>query len=87
MVIGPENASAFQQYWEKEHLPFIGLPDPDLKVLKRYGQEVSVFKLGRMPALVLTDEKRLVKYVHYGETMMDIPGNELLFEILDKLTE
>jgi peroxiredoxin len=48
VVVGPENARAFSDYWQKEGLPFIGLPDPDGGVLKTYGQEVNLFKLGRM---------------------------------------
>jgi len=34
LVAGPENADAFRNYWSKEDLPFIGLPDPEHKVLK-----------------------------------------------------
>jgi peroxiredoxin len=28
VVVGPEDARAFADYWQKESLPFIGLPDP-----------------------------------------------------------
>lgn len=55
-IAGPENAEAFQKYWAKENLPFIGLPDPEHKVLKLYGQKVKIFKLGRMPAQVMIDK-------------------------------
>jgi peroxiredoxin Q/BCP len=50
LVLGPENADAFEKYFEKNDLPFVGLPDPKASVLKLYGQEVNLFKLGRMPA-------------------------------------
>ena len=50
VVVGPEDAKAFADYFQKESLPFIGLPDPKASVLKLYGQEVNLFKLGRMPA-------------------------------------
>ena len=53
VVVGPEDAKAFANYFDKESLPFIGLPDPKASVLKLYGQEVNLFKLGRMPAQVL----------------------------------
>ena len=39
LVLGPEGANAFQAYWEKETLPFVGLPDPSRTVLDRYGQQ------------------------------------------------
>lgn len=84
VVAGPENAEAFQKYWEKENLPFTGLPDPEHKVLKLYGQEVKIFKLGRMPAQVMIDKSGKVRFVHYGHSMMDIPENKELLELIEK---
>ena len=52
VVVGPEGADSFSDYWREHKLPFIGLPDPSHTVLKRYGQEVNLFKFGRMPAQV-----------------------------------
>ena len=85
VVVGPENAQAFQAYWDKHNLPFIGLPDPQARVLKLYGQEVNLFKLGRMPAQVIIDRQGQARYVHYGHSMSDIPDNNELFELLDEL--
>ena len=82
LVAGPEDAEAFKKYWEKENLPFIGLPDPEHKVLKLYGQEVKIFKLGRMPAQVLIDKSGKVRFVHYGHSMMDIPENKELLDLI-----
>jgi peroxiredoxin Q/BCP len=78
IVAGLEKAEAFRDYWEKENLPFIGLPDPEHLVLKLYGQEVKIFKLGRMPAQVMIDKSGKVRFVHYGHSMSDIPPNEKL---------
>ena len=82
LVAGPENAEAFKKYWEKENLPFIGLPDPEHRVLKLYGQEVKIFKLGRMPAQVMIDKSGRVRFVHYGHSMMDIPENKELLDLI-----
>jgi len=82
IVVGPENAESFQAYWTKEDLPFIGLPDPEHRVLKKYGQEVNLFKLGRLPALMLIDASGILRYVHYGHSMSDIPSNQELLEAL-----
>jgi len=82
VVVGPENAREFKRYWEKESLPFIGLPDPKHEVLKLYGQEVKLLKLGRMPAQVLIDTHGMVRFAHYGNSMQDIPGNQELLEHL-----
>lgn len=85
VVVGPEGREAFSDYWEKNHLPFVGLPDPKHSVLKLYGQEVNLFKLGRMPAQLLVDKEGQVRYVHYGHSMKDIPSNEEMWEILDQI--
>jgi peroxiredoxin Q/BCP len=83
IVAGPEKTEAFRDYWEKENLPFIGLPDPEHKVLKLYGQEVKIFKLGRMPAQVIINKAGKVRFVHYGHSMMDIPENKKLLELIE----
>jgi len=85
VVVGPENAGAFQSYWNKHDLPFIGLPDPSASVLKLYGQEVKLFKLGRMPAQVIVDQAGMARFVHYGHDMSDIPENAELFDLLDQI--
>jgi peroxiredoxin Q/BCP len=85
VVVGPEGSGAFADYWRKESLPFIGLPDPEVSVLKLYGQEVNLFKLGRMPAQVLIDKAGIARYVHYGHSMSDIPKNEEILDLVDEI--
>jgi peroxiredoxin len=87
IVIGPEDASAFSMYWQQNELPFIGLPDPRASVLKLYGQEVNLFKLGRMPAQVIVDRTGMARFVHYGHSMSDIPENEEVFSLLDQINQ
>ena len=82
IVVGPDNAAAFRKYWTENNLPYIGLPDPKHSVLKLYGQEIKLFKLGRMPAQVVVDKTGLARYAHYGKSMSDIPSND---EILTSL--
>lgn len=85
VAIGPENAEAFQSYWEENKHPFYGLPDKKHTVLKMYGQKVNLFKLGRMPAQMLVDKAGILRYVHYGHSMKDIPENSEIFELIDTL--
>ena len=87
IVVGPDDASAFQEYFSQHRLPFIGLPDPSASVLKLYGQQVSLFRLGRMPAQVIVDREGTARFVHYGHTMADIPENSELLEILEGLNQ
>ena len=87
VIVGPENAQEFIVYWQKENLPFIGLPDPKASVLKLYGQEVNLFKLGRMPAQVLIDKDGIARFVHYGHSMSDIPSNQEILALVDEINE
>ncbi len=87
VVVGPESAGAFREYWQQEELPFVGLPDPKHTVLKLYGQQISLFKMGRMPAQVIVDEAGIARFVHYGHDMTDIPENEEVLAILDILNK
>jgi peroxiredoxin Q/BCP len=87
IVVGPEGKKAFSRFWNMHDLPFTGLPDPRHTVLKRFGQEVNLFKLGRMPAQVLVDKEGVVRFAHYGHRMSDIPPNQEILELLDGIVE
>jgi len=87
VVIGPEDQKAFQDYWQKENLPFVGLADPTHTVANRYGQEVSLLKLGRMPALMVIDKAGEVRFQHHAGAMFDIPPNRQVLALLDELNK
>lgn len=87
VVVGPEKPAAFEDYWRVNDLPFIGLPDPKASVLKLYGQEVNLFKMGRMPAQVIVDKAGIARFVHYGHSMSDIPENSELLELLEEINQ
>jgi peroxiredoxin len=87
LVVGPEDANSFSGYWKDHKLPFIGLPDPSHTVLKRYGQEVNLFKFGRMPAQVVIDKQGIARFVHYGHDATDIPANEEILDLLKTMNE
>jgi peroxiredoxin Q/BCP len=84
VVVGPEDREAFADYWQREELPFVGLPDPEHVVANRYGQEVKLLKMGRLPALLVIDKQGQVRFTHYGSSMSDIAPNEQVLAILDK---
>lgn len=85
LAIGPDGSKAYKRYWESEKLPFTGLPDPKHTVAKLYKQEVNLFKLGRMPALLVVDKQGIIRYQHYGDSMQDIPENKTILDLLDFL--
>ena len=85
VAVGPDGMSSFQRYWENEKIPYIGLPDPEKKVLRLYKQEVNIFKLGRMPLNCVVDAEGYVRFAHYGASMSDIPSNEEFLQVIDEL--
>lgn len=87
VVVGPEDARSFAYYWQREQLPFIGLPDPEHQVADLYGQQVKLLKFGRMPALAVVDSLGQIRYRHYGSSMSDIPPNQEILAVLDQLNQ
>jgi peroxiredoxin Q/BCP len=85
LVLGPDKPERFRGYWQQHDLPFIGLPDPKHTVLKLYGQEVHLAKLGRMPATVLVDKAGFVRLAHYGRSMGDVTSTHDVLSLLDDL--
>lgn len=85
VVVGPETCEAFAKYFAQESLPFVGLPDPEGTVLKLYGQEVKLLKLGRLPAQVLIDKAGMIRWAYYGHSMKDIPPNSEVLALVDAM--
>jgi len=87
IITGPDNPDQFKSFWEKNQMSFIGLPDPKHVIAKQFKQPVKWFKLGRMPAIVIIDKSGAIRYEHFGNSMKDIPENQVLFDSLDKLNQ
>ena len=87
LVVGPEDQAAFQEYWSRNDLPFIGLPDPEHRVATLYGQQVKLLKAGRMPAMMLIDQGGEIRWQHYANSMADIPRNPAVLAMLDHLND
>lgn len=85
VVVAPHDAEKVAEYWKKEDLPMIGVPDEDEKLAGLYGQEWKLLKLGRMPALFVIDRKGAVAFARYGTGMSDIPENSEVLKVLDGL--
>ena len=85
IAVGPDSIQAFQDYWEKGKLPFIGLADPEHRVARQYEQEVNLLKLGRMPAQIIIDRQGVVRFVHYSNSMSDITENDEILHRIDDL--
>jgi peroxiredoxin Q/BCP len=87
LAIGPEGPRRFKQVWEAQQYPFVGFSDYRHTVADRYGQQVKLLKLGRMPALLIVDKRGVIRFAHFGDDMADIPKNEDVLALLDRLNE
>jgi peroxiredoxin Q/BCP len=85
LAIGPDRKEEFIRYWQKERIPYPGLPDPEHRVALLYRQQVNLFKLGRMPLVCIVDKKGFIRFAHYGASMSDIPPNADLLRVIDEL--
>lgn len=83
--MGPDGATAFKLFWATNKMPFVGLADPKHSVAEQYGQEVSLLKWGRMPALMIVDKKGHIRFKHYAENMRDYPELPEMIDVLDSL--
>lgn len=82
LVDTKENAEKLEQKYAKKYAVFY---DKTKKVAKMLKQEVKLKKLGRMPGLLIIDKQGIVQYAYYGDSMKDIPENEVLFEVINKI--
>lgn len=85
IIVGPDNKQAFKKFFNSNNYEFIGIPDAKNSILKTYGQEINILKLGRMPAQVLIDKAGIARFVYYGHSMSDIPENKDVLKIIDEL--
>jgi peroxiredoxin len=85
VIVGPDNKEAFYKFFNSNDYTFIGIPDAKNSILKTYGQEINIFKLGRMPAQVLIDKAGFARFVYYGHSMSDIPENKDVLNIIDEI--
>ena len=85
VTVGPDSMDAFKEYWEKENIPYVGLPDREHTVARLYRQQIILFKAGRMPLNCVVDMKGRIRYIHFGTNMADIPDDEIFLNVIDQL--
>jgi peroxiredoxin len=87
IAVGPEDARDFSAWWHQHEMPFTGIPDPQHDIAKLYGQQSKLLKWGRLPALTVIDKEGKIRLMHYGDSMSDIPEDEEVLSLLDKLNQ
>jgi peroxiredoxin len=88
IAVGPEDVKTFVKWWHEHEMPFIGIPDPEHVIAEKlYNQQSKIFKGGRMPALAVIDKNSKVRFMHYADSMSDIPSDDEILSMLDDLNK
>jgi len=87
IAVGPESAKVFTDWWHKNQMPFIGIPDPKHVIANVFGQKVKLLKLGRMPSLIVVDKEGRIRNLHHGNSMQDIMKDEEVLALLDEINK
>jgi peroxiredoxin Q/BCP len=87
ITVGPEDADAFTKWWQDHQMPFIGIPDPKHDIGKLYNQQFKLLRGGRLPALAVIDKEGKIRLMHYADLPSDIPPDEEVLSLLDKLNK
>jgi peroxiredoxin Q/BCP len=66
-------------------MPFIGIPDPNHEIAKLYNQQFKLLRGGRLPAMTVIDRAGRIRLMHYADLPGDIPTDEEILTLLDKL--
>jgi peroxiredoxin len=85
IIVGPNSPESFKRTWDIENLAMVGLSDSGSAVANVFQQEVKFMRMGRLPALLVLDKKGIIRFLHYGKSMSDIPDNPQVFGVLDEI--
>lgn len=82
LVDNEENAQKMELKYARKYAVFY---DESEKVATMLKQEKRWIKLGRMPGLLVVDKKGIIRYAYYGKNMHDIPENDEILQVLEKI--
>jgi len=85
ITVGPEDANSFTKWWHEHEMPFTGIPDPAHEIAKLYNQQFKLLRGGRLPAMAVIDKMGQIRLMHYADLPSDIPTDEEILALLDKL--
>ena len=85
MAVGPEDAESFAKWWREHQMPFIGIPDPKHNIARIYNQQFKLIRGGRLPAMAVIDINGKIRLMHYADSPADIPTEQEVLSLLDKL--
>ncbi|MFW9988774.1 MAG: peroxiredoxin family protein, partial [Candidatus Odinarchaeota archaeon] len=77
-----KNARKMEQKYARKYAIFY---DESKKVAEMLKQERRWIKLGRLPGLLVINKKGIIEYAYYGKNMHDIPENDEILQVLEKI--
>ncbi len=76
VAICPDKESDIEKFIDDNNILFDMVSDRSHSIADKYGQQVNIFKLGRMPAQIMLDKNKEVIFKHYASNMKNIIENE-----------
>lgn len=86
IAIAPDTVEHAREYFERNELPFICLPDEDRKVFRLYDVKSAMISLGQRPGLFVIDKEGVVHYAYLGWQQWEIPSVDETLAQLDALS-
>ncbi len=83
VVIVPEPQTKLDSFLAKQPLDFTFVSDPKHILADKYGQEVKLLKLGRMPAQIVLNSELKQVYSHFAKSMADIVDEKIIISGLE----
>ncbi len=84
-VVVRDETKSVADFWAKNKLYYLGIPDNEKKLGNLYQQNWKLLKLGLMPAMFVIAQDGKIDFVHYSSSMKDIPENSTILEVLKTL--
>ena len=85
LAIAPDTLEHARGYFQRHHIPFPCLPDPDRRVYRLYDVKSAIVSLGQRPGLFVIDAEGVVRYAYLGWQQWEIPSIDETLGQLDAL--
>ncbi len=82
--ICPENIEKIERFLSSENIDLELVADPKHIIADEYNQQVKIFKLGRMPAQIILNNKGEKIFEHFANSMRDIIENREILSFIDE---
>lgn len=85
VAIAPDTAAGVAKFVDNNPYPFSLLADEDHHVFDAYDVISTMMSIGQRPALFVVDRDGVVRFDSIGTQQWQIPSNDNVLAVLDKL--